>query len=58
MQNPYHTTSNLPDEIEYHMPDYRLYDEWIENDVKKAEELAKKKNKEFNRGNYIKRYRE
>lgn len=50
--------SNLPDEIEHHMPEYRLYDEWIENDVKKAEELAKKKNKEFNRGNYIKKYRE
>ena len=26
---------NLPDEIEHHMPDYRLYDEWIDNDVKK-----------------------
>lgn len=27
---------NLPDEIEHHMPDYHLYDEWIENEVEKA----------------------
>lgn len=27
---------NLPDEIEHHMPDYHLYDEWIENQVAKA----------------------
>ncbi len=27
---------NLPDEIEHHMPDYHLYDEWIENEVAKA----------------------
>ena len=29
---------NLPDEIEHHMPDYHLYDEWIENEVIKARE--------------------
>lgn len=49
---------NLPNEIEHHMPDYRLYDEWIENDVKRAEESAKKQGKEFKRENYMKRYRE
>lgn len=27
---------NLPDEIEHHMPDYHLYDDWIEGEVKKA----------------------
>lgn len=27
---------NLPDEIEHHMPDYHLYDAWIENEVEKA----------------------
>lgn len=26
---------NLPDEIEHHMPDYRLYDEWIAGEVPK-----------------------
>lgn len=30
---------NLPDEIEHHMPDYHLYDEWIEGEVAKAREL-------------------
>ena len=27
---------NLPNEIEHHMPDYHLYDDWIENEVEKA----------------------
>lgn len=27
---------NLPDEIEHHMPDYDLYNDWIEKEVKKA----------------------
>ncbi|MDE5617252.1 MAG: hypothetical protein K2I36_00150 [Ureaplasma sp.] len=27
---------NLPDEIEHHMPDYHLYDEWINENVEKA----------------------
>ena len=30
---------NLPDEIEHHMPDYHLYDEWIENEVEKARKI-------------------
>ena len=29
---------NLKDEIEHHMPDYHLYDEWIEAEVNKARE--------------------
>ncbi|ORT99296.1 hypothetical protein D081_2025 [Anaerovibrio sp. JC8] len=31
---------NLPDEIEHHMPDYHLYDKWIELKVKDAKESA------------------
>lgn len=31
---------NLPDEIEHHMPDYHLYDEWIEMKVQEAREAA------------------
>lgn len=27
---------NLPDEIEHHMPDYHLYDDWISDEVEKA----------------------
>lgn len=34
---------NLPDEIEHHMPDYDLYNNWIENEVVKAREEHDKK---------------
>ena len=27
---------NLPEEIEHHMPDYHLYDQWIEGEIEKA----------------------
>ena len=30
---------NLPDEIEHHMPDYHLYDEWIAKEVEKAKSV-------------------
>lgn len=30
---------NLPDEIEHHMPDYHLYDEWIESEVAFAKQV-------------------
>jgi len=30
----------LPDEIEHHMPDYHLYDDWIHEEMRKAESLA------------------
>ena len=49
---------DLPDEIEHHMPDYRLYDEWIENDVNRAQDKAQKEDKKFNRKQYLSRYRE
>lgn len=57
---------NLPDEIEHHMPDYHLYDEWIFNNVKKAEEnhnakeLLKPENerKPFNKTSYMVQYKE
>ena len=38
---------NLPDEIEHHMPDYNLYNEWIELEVNKARESYKFEGKEF-----------
>lgn len=31
---------NLPYEIEHHMPDYHLYDDWVTSEVKKAESIA------------------
>ena len=49
---------NLPDEIEHHMPDYRLYDEWIEEEVKKAELDYAKRGKEFNRSRFMVQFKE
>ena len=34
---------NLPDEIEHHMPDYHLYDEWIELEIEKTKNERKDK---------------
>lgn len=49
---------NLPDEIEHHMPDYHLYDDWINNELVKAEEKALKENKEFDKTVYLAQFRE
>ena len=34
---------NLPEEIEHHMPDYDLYNEWIEEEVERARAIHDKK---------------
>jgi hypothetical protein len=39
---------NLPYEIEHHMPDYHLYDSWIESEIENARNMALKKGKVFN----------
>lgn len=49
---------NLPDEIEHHMPNYHLYDEWINNEIIKAEEKATKENKTFNKSRYMIQFKE
>ena len=49
---------NLPDEIEHHMPDYRLYDNWIENEVKAAEIDYAKRGKRFDRKRYMVQFKE
>lgn len=49
---------NLPDEIEHHMPDYSLYDKWIENEVKKAEEKAVSSGKIFRKSNFMVQFKE
>lgn len=49
---------NLPDEIEHHIPDYHLYDEWIQNEVNNAEQLALTSGKKFNKKNFIAQFRE
>ena len=49
---------SLPDEIEHHFPDYHLYDKWIENEVKIAEEAAEKAEKVFKRSAFMTQFKE
>lgn len=49
---------NLPDEIEHHMPDYHLYDEWIVNEMEKGKLKAEKEGREFNQAQYRLQFRE
>lgn len=49
---------NLPDEIEHHMPDYRLYDEWIKNEVERARAEYAKNGKPFNEKSYMVQFKE
>lgn len=49
---------NLPDEIEHHMPDYHLYDEWIESEESRAKADAEKKGKPFNRASFMVQFKE
>ena len=49
---------DLDPEIEHHMPDYHLYDDWIESEIKKAEEERRKAGKKFNRTSFMVQFRE
>ena len=49
---------NLPDEIEHHMPDYDLYNEWIEDEVRRAEVECEKRGKKFNRSKFMIQFKE
>jgi len=49
---------NLNEEIEHHMPDYHLYDEWINNEIKKAESRATEGGYEFNRSSFMQQFKE
>lgn len=49
---------NLPPEIEHHMPDYSLYDEWIEEEVANAEYAAKRAGKNFNKKAFMAQFKE
>lgn len=49
---------NLPDEIEHHMPDYRLYDDWIRSEIEKARMEYKRLGKMFNEKNYKMQFKE
>jgi hypothetical protein len=49
---------NLPDDIEHHMPDYHLYDSWINEIVESAENEAIKSGKKFNRSSFMVQFKE
>lgn len=49
---------NLDYEIEHHMPDYNLYDLWIKNEVKKAENAAQEKGEKFNKRKFVVQFKE
>ena len=49
---------NLPDEIEHHMPDYRLYDNWIRDEIEKARKEYERQGKTFNEKNYRIQFKE
>ncbi len=49
---------DLDPEIEHHMPDYHLYDDWIASEVKRAEEERKKAGKKFNRTSFMVQFKE
>ena len=49
---------NLPDEIEHHMPNYDLYNDFIEADVQKARLAKEVEGKEFKEKNYRNAFKE
>ena len=49
---------NLPDEIEHHMPDYHLYDDWIEGEINKGRIAAEKANKPFRESAFASQFKE
>lgn len=49
---------NLPDEIEHHMPDYRLYDNWIAGEVEKAKQSAQAAGTQFNEKSFMLQFKE
>lgn len=48
----------LPEEIEHHMPDYHLYDNWIVEECKRAEKTYEEDGKHFNKSKYIVQFKE
>ena len=49
---------NLPDEVEHHMPDYHLYDDWIAAEVFHAENEAVTNGKKFNKSSFMVQFKE
>lgn len=49
---------DLPYEIEHHMPDYRLYDDWIRSEVERAKAEYAKLGRTFNEKSYMVQFKE
>lgn len=49
---------NLPDVIEHCMPDYHLYDSWIEEKVEQAKKNAECEGREFHRSRFLVQFKE
>lgn len=49
---------NLPYEIEHHMPDYNLYDDWILGEINKKRLKANSLGVEFDQSKYMKKFGE
>ena len=49
---------NLPTEIEHHMPDYRLYDEWISAELERVKADAQKSGKKFSDKAFMSQFKE
>jgi hypothetical protein len=49
---------NLPDEIEHHMHDYHLYDDWINSEILRSKSEYKQLGKILNMSSYIQQFKE
>lgn len=49
---------DLDEEIEHHMPDYNLYDKWINAEVLKAKREYEKANKHFDKAGFMVQFKE
>lgn len=49
---------NLDKEIEHHMPDYHLYDDWIKGELKRAKKEYEAAGKYFNEKSFMKQFKE
>ena len=49
---------NLEDVIEHHMPDYHLYDKWIEDEVERAKDDYERAGKHFNKSSFMIQFKE
>lgn len=48
----------LDDEIEHHMPDYHLYDKWIEGELQRTIKEYEKQGKKFNKYSFMNQFKE